>query len=80
MSCLCPADLRRLALMDDAMRGSVMAQRLDFGTPLLGAQLADDGGRARLLLVNGTSTVMSVRASGRATQLVGVFDRSMVMT
>jgi len=74
-----------LALLGDATQGGVTAQRLDFGTqlaarPLLGARLADGSGRVRLLLVNGTSAAISVRASGRATQLVGVFDRGTVMT
>lgn len=74
-----------LALLGEATRGGVTAQRLDFGTmatgrPLLGARLTDNSGRVRLLLVNGTAAVMSLRASGRATQLVSAFDRGTVAT
>jgi hypothetical protein len=74
-----------LALLGEATRGGVTVQQLDFGAavagrPLLGARLADGRGIVRLLLVNGTAAAFSVRATGRATQLVGVYDRGTVAT
>lgn len=74
-----------LALLGEATRGGVMVQRLDFGTAvagrsLLGARLADGSGAVRLLLVNGTAAAFSVRATGCAAQLVGVYDRDTVAT
>lgn len=72
-----------LALLGAATRGGGSARRLTLvgagaTRPLLGVRVTGNDGVTRDLLINASAAPATIRASGRALMLAGVFDRGTV--